>query len=545
MEEKYIAAIDLGTSKLALTVAKICGEDVQIIYYKETPSVGIRYSSVLNLKVSKPLQDAIREAEEELNIKILQVVVGMPRYSVQVETATGRIDRDPNTCIQQEEVDSLKSMALDSYPLTSPKSEVLYGAVAQSFSTEDSFQMIESDTVGMVSEYLEGNFKVFIGQRRPVSNIDMLLNSLGVSAVRKYFVPDVTAKAVLTNEEMEGGVALIDFGGGVTSVSIYKNNIMRHYASIPFGGKSITADIMSECSISENLAENIKLAFGALMPDKLQTLSEKVIQINDENDVPWNQIPVKYLSEIMTCRTREIIRAILFEIQESGFADGLRCGVVVTGGAANMTGCAGFIKEESGYNVRIGYPRKKFSALGCNGVGETSAASSIGMILEAKNDNLLSCIIAPPKPEPVVEEEEPVVVEENTTETEVAEVVVETYAPSEQTQPVEPADEFVTPSYEEPVAAAPSYDTTPSNTGFMAAPSYDEYAPVEEDPEPTEQQVQENSIFREDQLPEIDRTPKKKEPKKSNNIFIKWIKKTAAQVEEKVGTLYDMSENNN
>lgn len=412
MEERYIASIDLGSSKLALTVARIDGENVQVIYYKETPSDGIYYSYVRNpMKVEAPLSAALKEAENELNIKkIRQVVVGLPRYYVYQETAKGRIERD-GSCITQEEVESLKEFALNSYPIDDEKNEVLYGAVAQSFSTEDCFQQVEGDIVGMVSNILEGNFKVFIGRKRPLENIDVVMNHLDVAIARKYFLPEVVAKAVLSSEEMENGVALIDFGAGATSVTVYKGKIMRYYGAIPFGGKAITNDIHTECGISESLAENIKMAYGACMPDKLQNLGEKIIQFHNEKDVPYKQLSVKYLSEIISARAAEIVNAALYLIQESGYADDLRNGVVITGGGANLTNLANFVKELSGYTVRTGYPRHLFSATGCPGIYDTGAVSSIGMILAAKGDTHLNCLDKPrPKPvpaqEPVLPEEE-------------------------------------------------------------------------------------------------------------------------------------------
>lgn len=358
MEDRHIVAIDLGTSKFALTVAKINGEDVQIIYYKETPAEGIRYSYVFNpKKAASVLQPAIEEAEQELNIKITQAVVGMPKYGVRQETNQGRIERNPEECITAEEINDIKRMAQDSYPIEDPKSEELFGAVAQSFSTSEEFQLVENDIIGMASDTLEGNFKIFIGKKNHLHNIDLVFGQLKIAAARKYFTPDSTAKAVLTNAEMESGVALIDFGAGVTSVSIYCGNIMRHYAAIPFGGKSITDDINNECGIfSERLAENIKIAYGACMPDKLQTLSEKILKITTNPTLQSKDLPVKYLSEVITCRVQEITEAILYEIQMSGYADQLRSGIVLTGGGAGLLNCGNFIHEFSGYTVRTGYP---------------------------------------------------------------------------------------------------------------------------------------------------------------------------------------------
>lgn len=393
--DKHIVAIDLGTSSIALTVAKVNGKDVQIVYYKETPSAGIRYSSVFNAShVTGPLTAAVREAEESLGIRITQAVVGMSRYPVRQESNTGKIeDRGIDTDITAEDIAALKRFAQDSYPLADPGKDAIYGAVAQSFSDGENFQLIENDIIGMTSDILEGNFKIFIGKKSDLTKIDLAMNKAGISAIRKFFTADSTAKAVLEYSEMENGVALIDFGAGCTSVSIYHGNIMRHYASIPFGGKNITDDIKSECQISERLAENIKLAFGACMPDRLQSLSEKIIHIRSNSTEPDKQLPVKYLSEIITARVEEIMTAILYEIQESGFADMLRSGIVVTGGSAQIPNLGAFINEISGFRVRTGYPRRFFSCQGCDGLGETTAATSIGLILAANELSQINCAL--------------------------------------------------------------------------------------------------------------------------------------------------------
>lgn len=390
MTDRHIVAIDLGTSKLAVTAAKVTGSDVEIIYYKESASDGIRYSSVSNVtRVAESITKAVKEAEEALGIKITQAVVGMPKFPVRQESNTAKVeDRGYATDITLEDIEELKSFAQNSYPLEHPDKESIYGAVAQSFSDGENFQIIENEIIGMVSDTLEGNFKIFIGKKRDLYNIDTAMTKAGIAPTRKYFTADSTAKAILSDSEMENGVALIDFGAGCTSVSIYHGNIMRHYASIPFGGKSITNDIKSECLISERLAENIKLAFGACMPEKLQNLSEKVINITSNTIDPDKQLPVKYLSEIITARVEEIMMAILYEIHNSGFADMLRSGIVITGGCAQIANLNSFVSEISGYNVKTGYPRKLFTGQNCEGINETAATPSLGLIYAAVNEQI-------------------------------------------------------------------------------------------------------------------------------------------------------------
>ena len=413
IKDRYIVAVDLGTSTIALTVAKIEGSNTQIVYYKETPSEGIRNSGVFNAsKVSEPLAEAISQAENALGIKITQAVVGMPKYPVRQESNTGKIEgRGYDTDITADDIAELKRSAQDMYPLENPNMEAIYGAVAQSFSDGENFQIIENEIIGMTSDILEGNFKIFVGKKSSLAKIDTVLKKAGIVTARKYFTADTTAKAVLLDSEMENGVALIDFGGGCVSVSVYHGSIMRHYASIPFGGKNITSDIQieSEGSIGRELAENIKIAFGACMPEKLQNLSEKIIHIKSDNGEAEKKLPVKYLSEIITARCEEILMAILYEIQESGFADRLMSGIVVTGGCAQTANLGNLIYDISGYRVRTGYPKHLFSFEGCEGITDTSAATSLGLIMAAKDDHTINCAVAKdgyvpempvPEPEP-------------------------------------------------------------------------------------------------------------------------------------------------
>ena len=409
MEEKYIASIDLGSSKFGLCVARVNGDDVQIVYYKETPSEGIRSSLIANpMKASEKLKEAIRDAEKELMIHILQVVVGMPRYEVAQVTASARIERNnPEDYISADEVESLKAFALETYPLPNPESQIMYGAVAQSFSIDDEIQLVESEVVGTLSSALEGNFKVFIGNRRATVALDKIFNSLDIAVAKKYFLPEVVARTVLSDEEKAAGVALVDMGAGVTSLSIYHGGIMRYYASIPFGGKSVTNDIRTECSIPEDLAEKIKRRFGACLPGKLASLSEKVLQIRLTE--PYKEVPVRYIAEIIDSRCREIVEAILYYIQQSGLQNSLRSGIVVTGGGAELTNFVPLVKEMSGYDVRKGYPRFIFTASVGSGVYSTAATSAIGMVLSAKEDGLPDCVTMPERPAEVPEEEMTVV----------------------------------------------------------------------------------------------------------------------------------------
>lgn len=540
MEERYIASVDLGTSKLAVCVARVQDQNVEVIYYKESPSLGIRYSYVLIPgKVKAELRTAISEAQQALRIKIQQVIVGLPRWYVRQETASASMTRpEPDDLIHENEIRALKSMALESYPLEDSAKEVIYGAVAQSFSTEDCINEPENDIVGMAAETLEGNFKVFIGNRRYSSNIDSVFNDMGIAIAKKYFTPGITARAVLKSEQMENGVALIDIGAGVSSVTIFKDKIMRFYAAIPFGGNSVTNDIKSECNFSFELAENIKKAYGACMPNKLSSLGEKSIQIVDEDGNATAQVSVKYISEIITARMKEIIEALLFRIQESGYAseDDLRAGVVVTGGGAELVNCANFIKELSGYSVKIGRPRRFFSCEGCPEASEASAATSMGMILSAKGDRFLNCVneVTARVVKPAAAEDAAATApnEQEVTSQEPGAAAQEEKATTDEGASVtrdEPHDEVPETEYDPYSTIEP-----PTIEPSVAATQNEDDGPGVFD-KPTDKEVKEY---------EARKQKEKKERKEHRKLFnFTWTKHFLGKVGETVGGLYDEMNN--
>ena len=150
MEDRYIVSIDLGTFKIALAVACVSGNDTRIVYYKETPANGMRSSRILNEnKVAQQLMKAIGDAEDILGLKITGAVLGMPRFYVRMEENSAMIEREEDSYITEEEIGDLKNFAQDSYPIEDPEHETVYGAIAQSFSTDEEFQIIEDDIVGM------------------------------------------------------------------------------------------------------------------------------------------------------------------------------------------------------------------------------------------------------------------------------------------------------------------------------------------------------------------------------------------------------------
>ena len=393
MTERYIVTLDPGSSKLGLAVAKVCGRDINLVFYREYPSDGIRHGKVLNpLRAGNAIRTAVAEAEKELGIKIESVAVPLPRFGIRQEVAPGTIARtNPDECITIDEINLLKDNALDSYTPDDPVHEEVYEAIAQSFTTEDLFQCKEEDILGSVGDKIEGNFRIFIGSKGAVTNLERALSTAQLSTGRKYFEPALIADAVLTDSEMDNGVALFEIGAGVSSVSIYQAGNLRYYGSIPFGGRNVSIDIKNEAGIREVLAENIKLGYGACIPEKLQTMAAKTLMINDEDQVVSRKLPVTRLSEIIDCRMREIFEALLYCVHRSGLYGKLRSGIVLCGGSAELQGAASLLAGMSGLNVRVGYSRiKGITSTGFPQFKDESAAVSAAMILRAGTDPYFS-----------------------------------------------------------------------------------------------------------------------------------------------------------
>ncbi len=394
MEERFIAAVDIGSSKVALMVARVEGEDVQVLYYKSLPSKGVSHGGVLNpTKVAEPVGKLLDDAGASLGTKITQVLVGTPRYRLVERDAAAKFERtDTSIGITKEEFLTLKDIATDDYPVDNKDKESIYGCVHQSFNTDEDIQMYDEDEiVGMMSNTFSGNYKLYIGRKQLLDNIDRVFNTLGVSVARKSFSPLVLGDVILSKDEMDNGVALVDMGAGVTSVSVYSGGVLRHHAAIPFGGDSITGDIRHESGFSERLSENIKLAYGSCMPEKLANLSDKIIRVNYKESGNYRDIKVEYLAQIIGAREKEIIEAMLWEIERSGLADDLRSGIVLTGGAAEMSNIEQLFSSMSGYSVRIGYPRSHFSCSGYPSARSAAASACVGLVMDGKASPLVNC----------------------------------------------------------------------------------------------------------------------------------------------------------
>ena len=403
MENRHIVAIDAGSSKISIAVAYEVENGFKISCYRSLPSAGISRGRIQNVQqAAEVIQELVADVKDDLGLEVKQAVVNLPRYPITKICRNVRINRDEESIIQAEEIQLLQdtacSDALRDYESENQTAKMqIYDCIAQSYSDGMDFQIAQDDIIGRYSDYLEGEFHVFLGKSQPSSNVDNCLGMVDLTAARKVFMAPCTAKMVLENSDMENGVAMVDIGGGVTSVAIFSGGILRHFDSIPFGGRNVTMDIRNECGLSETLAENIKKSYGICCPERLLSMADKMLNIKLKYASRPKQVSVKYLSEIVTARMREIFDAVLYIIQESGYADDLRSGIVLTGGGSLLTNCTKLLEDMSGYTVSVGTVKKKFIGM-TKDQGVADAAGCLGLLYAAKSMEKVYFVIDPDEP---------------------------------------------------------------------------------------------------------------------------------------------------
>lgn len=192
--------------------------------------------------------------------------------------------------------------------------------------------------------------------------------------------PIASAESVLSSEEKEAGVVLVDIGGGTTDVAIFQDEVIRHTAVIPFGGDVITEDVKEGCSIIKKHAEELKVKFGSALAS--ENRDDEVVAIPGLRGRPAKEITLKNLASIIQARMEEIIEQIYFEIKNSGFEKKLIAGIVLTGGGAELKHISQLTEFITGMDTRIGSPNEHLASDVSDEVASPMYATGVGLVIE-------------------------------------------------------------------------------------------------------------------------------------------------------------------
>jgi cell division protein FtsA len=347
-----VVALDIGTTKVcAIAGFRNDYDKIEIVGYGTVPSEGVSRGVVSNIdKTVKAIKECVEVAERNARMKFSDVYVGIAGQHIKSLHHHGLLVRqDSTTEIQETDVNKLIK---DMHKLVLPPGDKILHVIPQEFTVDDESNII--DPVGMSGVRLEANFHIITGQVNASKNIYRCVEKAGLKVANMTLEPIASASAVLSDEEKEAGVALVDIGGGTTDITIFKDGIIRHTAVIPFGGNVITADIQEGCMVMKDQAEKLKVKFGAAVADEI--VDNRVIIIPGFRGRDPKEISEKNLSRIIQARVEEIFEYVQWEVRRSGYDNQLLAGLVLTGGGSLLKDIDLLAQLKTGLTTRLGEP---------------------------------------------------------------------------------------------------------------------------------------------------------------------------------------------
>lgn len=402
-KESIAVGLDIGTTKIVAMIGKKneYGK-LEILGVGKSKSLGVHRGVVNNItQTIQSIQQAVAEAENNSGYKINDVVVGIAGQHIRSIQHSDYISRkNPDEVIGEYDIDLLTSQVQNLAML--PGEEIIH-ALPQEFKIDGQAEIKEP--VGMYGGRVESSFHIVVGQAASIRNLGRCVKSAGLELTGLTLEPLASADAVLSQEEKEAGVALIDIGGGTTDLAIFKDGIIRHTAVVPFGGNVITDDIKEGCSIIEKQAELLKTRFGSAWPG--ENKDNEIVSIPGLRGREPKEISLKNLSKIIHARVVEIIEQVYAEIKQYGHEEPkkkLIAGIVLTGGGSQLNHIKQLVEYITGMDTRIGYPNEHLAGNSDDELSSPLYATSVGLVMESLRNNLHSAtpFVEMKKEEPVV-----------------------------------------------------------------------------------------------------------------------------------------------
>lgn len=375
--DQIIVGLDIGTTKIACLVGKKneYGK-LELLGMGKAESVGVRRGVVSHITPAvQAIRLAVEQAKLNADTEISVVNVGIAGQHIKSLQHRGVITLENlEEEISQKDVDALIK---DMHKLVLPPGESIIHVLPQDFIVDNESGI--KDPIGMSGIRLEANFHIITGLVTAVQNIYKCVIKADLEVADLTLEPLASSDAVLSAEEKEAGVALVDIGGGTTDVAIFQDSIIRHTAVIPFGGNIITDDIKEGCTIIRKQAELLKVKFGSALASENQ--ANDIVVIPGLNGRDPKEISVKNLAHIIQARMEEIIEQVYFEIRNSGFERKLIAGIVITGGGAQLKHIPQLFEYLTGMDTRIGYPTEHLAS-GNEKVSSPMYATGVGLVLK-------------------------------------------------------------------------------------------------------------------------------------------------------------------
>lgn len=376
-KDKIIVGLDIGSTKICAIVGrKNDYGKLEILGMGKAVSEGVTRGLVTNIdKTVEAIMQAVAEAEQQSGINIRVVNVGIAGQHIKSLKQRGSITRtSSDTEISVEDINRLTN---DMYRTVIPPGSEIIHVLPQNYTVD--YEGGIKDPVGMSGIKLEADFHIITAQTTAIHNINKCVRRANLEIDSLILEPIASSMAVLTKEEKEAGVALIDIGGGTTDIAIFYDNIIRHTAVIPFGGTIITSDIKEGCMVMPNQAESLKVKFGKAIAEDASW--NEVVSIPGLRNRMPKEISIKNLAHIIEARMEEIIEMVHAEIIRSGYENRLAGGVVITGGGSQLQDAKELFELVTGLDARIGYPNEYLGKSKVEVIKNPMYATPVGLVL--------------------------------------------------------------------------------------------------------------------------------------------------------------------
>jgi len=377
--------LDIGTTKIVAMIGrKNEYGKIELLGIGKAKSLGVHRGVVNNItQTIQSIQQAVDEAIAVSGVQISDAIVGIAGQHIRSLQHSDYITRtNAEEVIDETDLEKLENQV---HKLVMLPGEEIIHVLPQEFKIDGQAEVKEP--IGMYGGRLEANFHVVVGQVSSIRNIGRCIKSAGLSLAGITLEPLASADAVLSQEEKEAGVALIDIGGGTTDLAIFKDGIIRHTAVIPFGGNVITEDIKEGCSIIEKQAELLKTKFGSAWPG--ENKDNEIVSIPGLRGRDPKEITLKNLSKIIHARVVEIIEQTFVEIRNYGHEESkkkLIAGIVLTGGGAQLKHIKQLVEYITGMDTRIGYPNEHIAGDSDESISSPMYATAIGLLMKGIED---------------------------------------------------------------------------------------------------------------------------------------------------------------
>ena len=383
-EQPIIVGLDIGTTK----IAAIAGRKnefgkLEILGFGRANSNGVQHGMVLNIdQTIKAIQTALEKCiESNPTLDINEVYVGIAGHHIKSLQTRGDIVRqNVEDEISQDEIDRLVA---DQYRTYIPLGDQIIDVIPQQF-TIDNLQNI-SNPIGCSGVKVGANFHIITGDKNAIRNINRSVEKSGLKTKDLVLQPLASAAAVMSEQDLEAGVAIVDIGGGTTDLAVFCEGVLKYTAVIPFGGENITNDIKLGLGVLKTQAEAMKVQFGSALSDEAK--SNTFITIPGLRGMAPKEISVKNLANIIQARMSEIMDFVSYHLKQIGLdSRSLNGGIILTGGGSQLKHLLQLTEYLTGLNARIGYPNEHLSGDHMEELAMPMYSTCIGLILKGYND---------------------------------------------------------------------------------------------------------------------------------------------------------------